>query len=185
MADESPDKPQKNSSTLMRVVKSLAFVSVIIIVECVIGSMFLPSAAETEEIGRRLAAAEAGQEDQTDETATDDLVFSVGEAIEVSLGSHQISSYQPNTKSTLRIDLELFAIVSVGDEEEFTELYASNEHRLREQVEIVLRKAALEDLNDAGLGLIKRQILEKSNRMLGKPFLQQVVFSRFSFMEQR
>ena len=40
------------------------------------------------------------------------------------------------------------------------------------------------DLTDAGLGLIKRKILEKTNRALGKPLLQTVVFSDFSFVEQ-
>ena len=40
------------------------------------------------------------------------------------------------------------------------------------------------DLTDAGLGLIKRMILEKSNRALGKPLLHEAIFSRFSFEER-
>src|SRR5436853_128840 len=40
------------------------------------------------------------------------------------------------------------------------------------------------DLTDAGLGLIKRRILETTNKTLGKPLLQGVVFSEFSFVEQ-
>jgi len=40
------------------------------------------------------------------------------------------------------------------------------------------------DLTDAGLGLLKRKILEKSNRILGRPLLQTIIFSEFSFVEQ-
>ena len=47
-----------------------------------------------------------------------------------------------------------------------------------------MRSVELGDLNDAGLGLIKRRILEKTNKTLGHPFLQGVVFSQFSFIEQ-
>jgi hypothetical protein len=34
------------------------------------------------------------------------------------------------------------------------------------------------------LGLIRRKILEKSNRTLGKPLLEEVIFSDFSLVEQ-
>ena len=47
-----------------------------------------------------------------------------------------------------------------------------------------MRSAELTDLTDAGLGLLKRRIQEKSNQTLGKPLLRAVVFSDFSFIEQ-
>ena len=47
-----------------------------------------------------------------------------------------------------------------------------------------IRSAELADLTDPGLGLIKRQILEKTNRALGKPVLQGIVFSDFVAVEQ-
>jgi len=40
------------------------------------------------------------------------------------------------------------------------------------------------DLADAGLGLVKRKILEKVNQTLGKPLLRTIIFSEFSFVEQ-
>jgi hypothetical protein len=49
---------------------------------------------------------------------------------------------------------------------------------------VTLRSSELGDLTDAGLGLIKRRILEKTNRTLGKPYLRSVIFSDFSFIEQ-
>jgi hypothetical protein len=40
------------------------------------------------------------------------------------------------------------------------------------------------DLANAGLGLIKRQILEKTNRTLGRPMLREVVFTKLNFVER-
>ena len=39
-------------------------------------------------------------------------------------------------------------------------------------------------MTDAGLGLIKRQLLEKTNRALGEPMLKEVLFSKFNFVER-
>ena len=49
---------------------------------------------------------------------------------------------------------------------------------------VIIRSAEIADLTDAGLGLIKRRILETTNKTLGKPILQAVMFSDFSFVEQ-
>jgi flagellar FliL protein len=58
------------------------------------------------------------------------------------------------------------------------------QHRFREQVNITVRGAEVTDLTDPGLGLIKRKILEKTNRSFGEPLLRDVLFSDFSFVEQ-
>jgi flagellar basal body-associated protein FliL len=47
-----------------------------------------------------------------------------------------------------------------------------------------VRGSEIEDLTDAGLGLIKRRILERTNKALGKPLIKNVIFSEFSFVEQ-
>ena len=49
---------------------------------------------------------------------------------------------------------------------------------------MTLHAAQAKDLSDAGLGLIKRQILEKTNRALGHPMLREVLFSKFNFVER-
>jgi hypothetical protein len=41
-------------------------------------------------------------------------------------------------------------------------------HRFRDQVIVTFRSAEMADLTDAGLGLMKRTILEKANRRCGK-----------------
>ncbi len=67
---------------------------------------------------------------------------------------------------------------------EFEDRLAENEHRLREQLIVTLRAVDMIDLADAGLGLIKRRILETTSRTLGKAIVQEVIFSDFSFVEQ-
>jgi flagellar FliL protein len=102
----------------------------------------------------------------------------------VDVGDYHISAQQPASNSTLRIDFHLYATVREEDEAEFAALFARLEHRFRDQIIFEVRKAELTDLTDPGLGLIKRRILEKSNRLFGRPILQTVVVSEFSFVEQ-
>jgi flagellar FliL protein len=59
-----------------------------------------------------------------------------------------------------------------------------NKHRLREQVLVTIRSADIGDLTDASLGLIKRLILERARKTLGKPLLREVIISDYSFIEQ-
>ena len=69
----------------------------------------------------------------------------------------------------------------VGD---FDDLRQIHKNRMREQVIMIVRRAVITDLTDPSLALIKRRILEKTNRVLGKPLLQGIVVGDFSFVEQ-
>ena len=84
----------------------------------------------------------------------------------------------------MNVDFELYATVLADEEGEFFQLYEANQIRIREQILVTIRSTAITDLTDAGLGLIKRKILEKTNRALGKPLLHEAVFSDFSFVER-
>ena len=103
---------------------------------------------------------------------------------EVDLGEFDVSSYQPLSNTTLRISVHLYGTVAVEDENEILDLLEAKRQRMREQVLVILRSAELTDLTDAGLGLIKRRILEKTNRTFGKPLLHEIIFSDFCFLEQ-
>jgi len=102
----------------------------------------------------------------------------------VDLREYRISAFQPLSSTTLRIDFHLFGTVADEEAAEFEKRFLQNQHRIREQVIITVRSANINDLTDAGLGLIKRRILDKTNRLLGKPYLTSVIFSDFSFIEQ-
>jgi flagellar FliL protein len=106
------------------------------------------------------------------------------EFVEVDLEKFTVTAHQPTSSTTMRIEFHLFGMVAAKDQDEFEELVRIHQHRLREQVIVIVRRAEPGDLADPGLGLIKRQILEKTNALLGKPLLQSVVVSDFSYIEQ-
>jgi flagellar FliL protein len=74
--------------------------------------------------------------------------------------------------------------VLAADEAEFAERFLLHEKRLNEQVTIAIRGMQSADFTDPGLGLIKRIILEKVNRALGKTIVREAIFSEFSFVER-
>ena len=188
LPDEQETADEATSSggggSLLAKLKIVLFVLIVIAAECVVAYLYLPSQSEV--------AAMAGTTLQTDDEA--DPLFEPGdeveepedliEQVEVDLKSYSVTAFQPISNSTLRIDFHLWGTVAKEDLEQFTTSFEENENRIREQVFVVIRSSDITDLTDAGLGLIKRKILEKSNRTLGKPYLRAVIFSDFSFFEQ-
>jgi flagellar FliL protein len=171
----------------MTVIKTVAFISVIVLLEVAGASMIVPSAQETEKIAEKLATANAAQEEkQKGESAEDIREESLANKNmrEVSLGSYHVLTYNPDTGSSLNVDFELYGTVLAEEEGDFFQLYEANQIRIREQILVTIRSTEVTDLTEAGLGLIKRKILEKTNRALGKPLLQEAIFSKFSFIER-
>ena len=189
MAEEQEnEQPASKGPGLMTLIKAVAFISVIVLLQIAAASMIVPSAEQTTEIASELANAnldEQGEETQSSESASEsDDEPADTEMIEVDLKSFHILSHNLNTGSKTNIDFHLFGTVLAEDEGTFFDLFTTNEHRIREQVQITVRGADLSDFSDPTLGLIKRRILEKTNRALGKPLLHEVVFSDFSFEER-
>jgi hypothetical protein len=111
-------------------------------------------------------------------------VASAETPIEVELGQFTVTTHQPASNLTTRIDFHLNGIIAAKDKEEFERAKKAVEFRFREQVLVTVRAAEPPDLADPGLGLIKRQILEKTNALLGKRLLRALIVSDFSNMEQ-
>lgn len=163
-------------------IRVVVIVVFIVLVECVVAYLYIPSANEARAIaGAALVLDE-------DENGVPDIEETASEVManqtEVDLGYFDLTAYQGGSSTTLRIQFQLYGIVNEIDEDEFLDIIEENEHRLRDQILATMRSVNVGDLNDAGLGLIKRRILEKSNKAIGKPLLQAVVFSDFSFIEQ-
>ena len=188
MADESKQAPAKNGSGIMTLIKAVAFISVIVLLQIAAASVLIPSAEQTTEIATKLATTdleEAEDGETAEEAATEEVdQLATADMTEVELGTFHSLSHNLNTGSKTNIDFKLFATVLRDDESEFFELFTANEHRIREQVQITVRGADLSDFSDPTLGLIKRRILEKTNRALGKPLLHEAIFSDFSFEER-
>ena len=193
MADEvleleegtSVPPPTRGGGGLLSIVKAVAFVSVIVIVEIVAAAMLAPSADETARLGQEISAAATGESvESSDEHGQHEAHHDEEQVHEVELGIYNITRFNPATNTTLAIDFELYGTVLASDTTEFEHEFEHNKARIREQVTMTLHGAASADLTDAGLGLIKRRILEKTNRALGHPLLKEVLFSKFSFVER-
>ncbi len=188
--DQATDEAQldtpKRKEGVFQLIKGVAFVSVIVIVQIVGAAMLAPSAQDTEKLAKDLATASNGQLIETsDEHGKEEKNRKHNSNLkEVDLGSYNITRYNPTTKTTLAIDFDLFGTVLAEDTQEFEHHFESSKARIREQITLTMHSAESGDLTDAGLGLIKRQLLEKTNRALGEPMLKEVLFSRFNFVER-
>lgn len=185
----SAESAPRSSSGIMKLVKAIAFVSVIVLLEVAAATAILPSAEETRQIGIELASDEQHVGDEGDKAhGEEDGEGSHGTADlgthEVSLGAYHVVSFNPSTGASMNIDFELFGVVLATDEAEFAERFLLHEKRLNEQVTIAIRGMQAADFTDPGLGLIKRIILEKVNRALGKTIVREAIFSEFSFAER-
>ena len=184
---ENTDSPPKKRG-LMTIVKAIAFLSVIILLEVAAASMLFPSGEETQEIAEKLAVAEAAREVEKGEDASEEDSYqgtlAMRDMREVPLGDYHVMTYNQNTGISMNVDFELYGTVLADEESDFFHLYEANKVRIREQILVTIRSMDVTDLTDAGLGLIKRKILEKTNRALGKPLLHEAVFSEFSFVER-
>jgi flagellar FliL protein len=177
----------RKAGGMFTVVKAVAFVSVIVVLEIVAAAMLAPSAQDTEKLAAQLAAASAGETSHAEGEEHHEAhgeQHSHDELSEVELGSFTITRFNPSTNTTLAVDFELYGTVHKDDETEFHHVFEHSKARVREQVTMTLHSAESADLQDAGLGLIKRRILEKTNRALGQPLLKEVLISEFSFVER-
>lgn len=158
------------------------FMGFVVAVECILAFLFIPSAEEVaalaeEKMIKKLPAT----------VAQDELVVQdeqAAAAVEVELGDYTITVSQANSNLALRVDFQLYGTVIEKEKGQLESAMERNKHRFRDQILIEIRNSDVEDLSDPALGLIKRRILEKSNALLGKPLLQSIVFSQFSYIEQ-
>ncbi len=155
--------------------KIIVLIVTIMILECGLAYWFFGSAAPHS----AESAESHGELGDEEELGHDD-----GEGVEVSLGDFDVTAFQPTSNTTLRVSFKLYATVRVNDEETVTTMIDERKHRFREQVLEIIRSSEMNDLTDPVLGLIKRKILEKTNRLLGKAMIKGVVFSDFSYYEQ-
>ena len=140
--------------------------------------MLMPSAADAA------AAAKLALEAHAPEPEDDHHGAKEPELEEVDLEQYKITSFQPASSITLRIEFHLYGMVKADKSAEFKTLVEAKKNRVRDNVMSIIRSADMNDLTDPALGLLKRKILETTNKALGKPMLQGVVFSEFTFLEQ-
>ena len=180
-AAEHATAPVEARSSILSRLSVLTFVGGVVAVECLVAYLVIPSPSQTAAMaGVVTTDLEADGLLPAEEQADADLE----EQMEVDLGEFHVVSFQPRSNTTLRIDFHLYGTIHPDDQEKFDLAWQESTHRFRDQVIVTVRGCELSELTDAGLGLIKRKILEKTNTMLGKRYLRAVIFSDFSFIEQ-
>ncbi|MCA9271252.1 MAG: hypothetical protein KDA41_22370 [Planctomycetales bacterium] len=182
MADnENAEANAKSGSPMMTGIKIAVFVAVVLGLECAMALMFLPSAGDVS----AMADAKYGPTPETTDPVADlDPAATDEPTVEVDLKEYSVTAYQPLSNTTLRIDFHLYGAVAESKTEKFNTLFTGNENRLKEQVIITIRGSEITDLTDAGLGLVKRKLLDKVNRTIGEPLVNSIIISEFSFVEQ-
>jgi flagellar FliL protein len=177
----APSAPARPRGSLTAKLLVLAFVLAVIVTECLAAYLLIPSVSANEGMGGATTQTPPrGKQPPKEEKKEKDTPT---DQVEVDLGEFTVTAFQPTSNSTLRLALHLFGTVAAGDAPEFAARIKDAQHRFRESVIVTLRGAEVSDLTDAGLGLLKRTILEKTNAILGKPLLKMVIFSDFSFVE--
>ena len=157
-----------------------ACMGVVILGECVIAYFLIPSAEDVAAVTEARLAQKAQLEDElVDETESEDE--GVPE-VEVDLGSYSIT--YKNGASMLHIDVSLAATLKEEDADEFERIFEEKKKRFSQLVMFEFRSAEPVDLYANELGLIRRQVLAKSNALFGKQIIRQVLVSAFSIVEQ-
>lgn len=198
--DAAAPKKAGKSSMLTKLIV-LVFMVAVIGGECLVACFYLPSLSASAPADSTQADGHSEHDDheQHEEQPAPKR--------EVDLGKFSITAFQPASNTTLLIDFHMCGTVAAEEsastaaaaddghghgghgeaapaDDEFTRLFEKHKHRLRDQVIVIVRSAEITDFADPSLGLIRRKILEKSNRLLGKPLLEEVIFSDFSLVEQ-
>lgn len=176
----APAAPAKSGGSLLGKLMIAGFMGGVVAVECLLAYFFIPSADEVAAIAEQNMAKKLPVHIETEEheAAHDEHLE------EIDLGKYAITAPQRNTHTALRVDFHLVGTVKTEDASEIEHLVEENSHRIRELVLYEIRNSEPEDLQDPGLALIKRRILEKSNALFGTPILKSVLFSEFSYFEQ-
>lgn len=181
---ENEEPTESKGPGAMGLVKAVAIVAALVVVEIVAAAILIPSAADTEELARELARVSRGEDLAVTSAQESSTLSSGDETAEVELGSFNITRYDPENDTTLNVDFTVYGVVLASEQAAFVEAYGSNMSRIKEQIVMTMHAAQTSDLASAGLGLIKRQIVEKTNRAIGKPLLREVVFTKINFIQR-
>jgi len=185
-ADTPPPEDKKSGFTrwLPQILTGL-FVLGVVLIECAAAYVLLPSREDLQTWANERHQGQSNLLPETDETEPISILEDDSPPTsEVEMGQFSITAFQPVANTTLRIDFYLWGTVFEDTLSEFNKSWERNENRIREQVIVTVRASEVTDLTDAGWGHLKRKILDKTNRTLGRPLVQDVIFSEFAFVEQ-
>lgn len=186
MAEEQAEQPQAEAAApagggMLGKIIIAAFMGVVILIECLLAYFWIPSAEDIAAMAEERMTAKIHELNPDEENP---LLPDSAKVVEIDFGEYSVTAAQPSTNSSLRIDFKLAGTVEAEKEDDATELFEKHKFRFADNVEFVVRNAEVSDLNDPGLGLIKRRILEKSNRLFGETLVKEILITGFSMVDQ-
>jgi flagellar basal body-associated protein FliL len=101
---------------------------------------------------------------------------------EVDLGTFSLTVSVARAKPLL-LSFHLYGTLNESKHAEFDARYEAQHHRLRQEVLVLLRGTDLALLTDPDLIELKKQLLARLNRLLGKASLNEVIVSDFAILE--
>lgn len=179
MSAEQPEQPAPAGGGMLGKILIAGFMGVVILTECLLAYFWIPSAEQVAVLAEERMTKKLHELNEEP-----DAILDGKKSKEFDLGDYSLTSHQPSTNSSLRIDFKLAGTVLEEDEEKLKTLFETNKNRFRDQVIFEIRNSEVDDLMDPGLGLIKRRILEKSNRLFREALLKEVLVTDFSLIEQ-
>ena len=118
-AENSPQQEAPHSRLLPKLLVA-SLLSALAATECLVAYFLVPSA---DQVAAMADARAAEQKKLAEEAANHEEWQTEGENVaEVEMGQYSITSHQPASNMTLRIDLDLFAVVTVKEKAEFEHL---------------------------------------------------------------
>ncbi len=182
--EDAPEmEPEAGPSMISKIAIPL-FVAGVVAVECVVAYALLPDASQTQDMVQEVLNESENETDQASDEDGELTEADLLDHIEIELGEFDVTAFQPISETTMRITFQLYGTIHEDDADTFDELKADNDHRLSEQMIVVIRGANVGDLTDPNLGLIRRKLLDKVNKTIGKPLIKSVIISQFSYVEQ-
>ena len=177
-AEPTLEAPAASRGGRSKMLKIGGAVLVIILLEAGLISFFLPGKAAkpgpstAEEPAAKLPAEE-------EESAA------LADTAEVQIGNgFSCTNSRAAAGATVHIDFKLVALVTSKNTGGFETALKAHDARVRQAIIKVARSSSLEDLNDPNLSTIKRLIREEINKILHKSYINEVVISDFTTMEQ-
>lgn len=182
--EAAPEEPQaKKSSGLIRRLKIPLLILAIVIVEGVVVYLLMPSPADTKVMAMAIEPHEEHKE-EVHELPMEESGHGHGhDFAEVELGEFTITVARLEKNVTRNVSFQLFGGVPADEKEDFTHHFEGVKHRVCDDIDTIVRGADEAALSDPGLSLIKRRILDNTNRILGKPYLKGVYLNEFTYVE--
>jgi|GEM_PF-3228261 flagellar basal body-associated protein FliL len=104
-----------------------------------------------------------------------------GEA-EVDLGIYSMTVPRKGAK-TLMVSFHLYGTIKTEKQADFTQRYEGHQQRMRQEVLMLLRQSDENQLTDPELFELKKRLLMKINRLLGKAAVSDIIFSDFAILD--